>query len=415
MQSPFLISPAARPAASLGSPLTIPTPTGPRPRPWHPPVAALVAAAALLLPAQGGEPDVALLRNASLAVNHPDEFAWRLFIEICQPAASGERVVIWETWPDQDHIYADPNQAPIWPATPPAAKRLRPPRQQAVRSAAFDVPPIPPDRIPDGDEEVRNNRPAFDYIVQQGLWYQEGVLQQAAKPGGIRFPQEAVTVKARWRYITPAEKPRFHWAEYELKGTNVLVGLTALHVTSKVIPNWHWATFEQVDNPGLGDFIGLVDTFGLIPPRLYPNPTPNQGYRGGRLNDAVLGLMREKRLGPEWTFYRLKGSQIDFTDSTGRATLLGNSITEAGFVATSSCMTCHARSSANLVQTSSGDQKWGTLSVFDPDGQSFNGPVNPDWFWFPIPNTDRVARQDLRFHQLDFLWQLGFEPKSRGN
>ena len=40
--------------------------------------------------------------------------------------------------------------------------------------------------------------------------------------------------------------------------------------------------------------------------------------------------------------YRLKGAQVDFTDRTGRPTIVGNSITEAGFVSTSSCITCHA-------------------------------------------------------------------------
>lgn len=47
--------------------------------------------------------------------------------------------------------------------------------------------PIPDDRIADGAEEVRDNRAAFDYIVKNELWYQEGVLKKAAQPGGIQF------------------------------------------------------------------------------------------------------------------------------------------------------------------------------------------------------------------------------------
>lgn len=375
---------------------------------------ALSAALGLLLTAPAAEPDVALLRNASLAVNNPDEFAWRLFIEVCQPATPGSRSVVWETWANQEQIYANPNEAPVWPTSTAPTKQLRPPRQQAVRAASLGFPPLPDDRVPGGNEEVHDNRPAFDYIVRNGLWYQEGVLRQAAQPGGIHFPQEAVTVKARWQYITDAQKSKYHWAEYQSGGTNILVGLIALHVTSKVIPNWHWATFEHADNPGLADYIGVVDTFGLVPPRLYPNPTPNQGYEGGRLKDSLLQLMQQKQLGAEWTNYRLKGSQVDFTDSTGRDTLLGNSITEEGFVASSSCITCHARSSANLVpQANSNASAWGNLSVFDANGQSYHGPVNPDWYWYPIAKTDRVARQDLRFYQLDFLWQLGFLPQPR--
>ena len=312
------------------------------PHRWPSYLAAFRATFALLWTAQGAEPDVALLRNAGLAVNQPDEFAWRLFVEICQPVTPDGRVVIWETWANQEQIYANPNEAPVWPTSTAPVKQLRAPRQQAVRAATFGFPPLPDDRVPGGNEEVHDNRPAFDYIVKNGLWYQQGVLRQAAQPGGIHFPQEAVTVKARWRYLTEAQKPKYHWAEYQKGGTNVLVGLIALHVTSKVIPNWHWATFEHVDNPGLADYMGVVDTFGLVPARLYPNPTPNQGCDGGKLKDQVVQLMKQKQLGAEWTNYRLKGPQVDFTDSTGRDALLGNSITEEGFVASGGATACRS-------------------------------------------------------------------------
>lgn len=370
----------------------------------------LLTASVAPLPAAETAPSI--FRNTDLALHHPDEFAWRIFVEICQPASASGRTVVWETWADQELIYANPQQPPVWPGSTNTVKRLRPARQQAIRNPKGLTTAIPDDRIPDGAEEVRDNRPAFDYIVKNELWYQEGVLKKAAQPDGIQFPPDSVSIKARWKYIDEAQKPRFHWAEYESQGKKVIVGLIALHISSKVIPNWHWATFEQVDNPGLGDFIGLVDTYGLNPARVYPNPTPNQGYRPGELRDPLVALMKEKKLGTEWSFYRLKGAQIDFTDSTGRTTLLGNSITEEGFVASSSCITCHSRSSANLVSNDSGT-KWGTLSVFNPSSQSFNGPVDPNWFWFPQATTDRVTRQDLQFYQLDFLWQLGFLPKPR--
>jgi len=168
----------------------------PDPRPWSR-LAGISATFALLWTAQGAEPDVALLRNAGLAVNQPDEFAWRLFVEICQPATPDGRVVVWETWANQEQICANPNQAPVWPTSTAPTKQLRSPRQQAVRAATFGFPPLPDDRVPGGNEEVHNNPPAFDYIVKNGLWYQEGVLRQAAQPGGIHFPQEAVTVTAR--------------------------------------------------------------------------------------------------------------------------------------------------------------------------------------------------------------------------
>ena len=42
-----------------------------------------------------------------------------------------------------------------------------------------------------------------------------------------------------------------------------------------------------------------------------------------------------------WLSYRLKGSQIDFADHTGFSTVLGNSVTEAGFMNKSSCISCY--------------------------------------------------------------------------
>ncbi|MDB0573997.1 hypothetical protein LBW59_25020 [Ralstonia solanacearum] len=44
-----------------------------------------------------------------------------------------------------------------------------------------------------------------------------------------------------------------------------------------------------------------------------------------------------------WRSYRLKGSQVDLTNAMGRKTVLGNAITEAGFMNNSSRITCHAR------------------------------------------------------------------------
>lgn len=43
----------------------------------------------------------------------------------------------------------------------------------------------------------------------------------------------------------------------------------------------------------------------------------------------------------EWKNCRFKGSQTEFVDTTGVATLLGNSVLEHHFANTSSCMTCH--------------------------------------------------------------------------
>ena len=91
--------------------------------------------------------------------------------------------------------------------------------------------------------------------------------------------------------------------------------------------------------------------------------------------------------------YRLIGAQTDFTDDTGRPIILGNSVTEAGFQTTSSCITCHGRASV----TSSGSPG---LSVFNPQGQSFNGPLQAGWYF----GTNGVQNN----FTTDFMWSMTF-------
>ncbi len=208
-----------------------------------------------------------------------------------------------------------------------------------------------------------DNKDAFDYVVQNQLWYKEGVVNKI-RNGEIDFPAGSISIKGKWKLITEEEKKRYHWHEYvePTTGKPAIVGLVALHIGSKVIPNWHWSTFEQVDNPGFADYIGVHDSFGMRPTDIWPNRQTNQGYSEtygkskdnvGQLTDQVKALMKQHKLSPALsTYYRLKGAQVDFTDRTGRPTIVGNSITEAGFVSTSSCITCHARASIGAVPRS---------------------------------------------------------------
>src|SRR4051812_4474715 len=136
---------------------------------------------------------------------------------------------------------------------------------------------------------------------------------------------------------------------------------------SKAVPNWTWATWEWVGNPGRGDYIGCHDSFGVVPHDLPPNATLNQVYPPGDLTPASLDMLKAGGIPDEWKNYRLKGSQSEFTEPTGKVTPLGNSIAEAGFVQPSSCLTCHSQAAADAA---------GLLPPnvgFTPDGQSTNG------------------------------------------
>ena len=109
-----------------------------------------------------------------------------------------------------------------------------------------------------------------------------------------------------------------------------------------------------------------------------------------------------------WLSYRLKGSQVNFTNAMGRATRLGNSITEGGFMTTSSCIACHARASVAV----SGDPKSPLvppLGVFPYDvlsevgyRQSVMGVPDKDWY------HGSGFTPSLQALQTDFIWGMPF-------
>ncbi|MBR8184182.1 hypothetical protein KDW54_17420 [Burkholderia ambifaria] len=246
------------------------------------------------------------------------------------------------------------------------------------------------------------NQSALEFITQSSLYYIEG--QEALLLNGKRtvsFPLASKEVKAQWREITPQEEPRYHTCRFNKK----IYGLTALHILTKDLPNWFWATFEHVDNNS--------------PAKIAKGP--DAGYEEWKLpskdsfacpavpencNAAPKGIGLE---GTVWENYRLRGTQIDFVDSTGKATRLANSNIETGFQTTSSCISCHARSSigARISGTSSANR----LSIFEPPFRSDTplGPTgipNPMQFEAMTGATNPAATPLLNYTQLDFIWSF---------
>jgi hypothetical protein len=134
------------------------------------------------------------------------------------------------------------------------------------------------------------------------------------------------TANINWREFTPEEiKAGIPTHYYTAEDTGRVWGLTGFHMTSKDLPNWFWATFEHVDNP---------------PPEI-PDRDRYTKLRepGGRLREVPSPLKNTY-----WQYYVLRGTQVDFVDSTGSPTILGNTQLEGGMQVTSSCMGCHARS-----------------------------------------------------------------------
>jgi hypothetical protein len=407
--------------------------------------------------------------DAMVPMNFPDKFAWKLFLEVNRKAAQQGPVsgtagapmsndAVWETWADDPQTFPgdpDPAKPPQWPTGGRDAKREkslsptqrgrflleRAARQQGRVPGGWlevvAVGKLPPGGFsaPNGSgigEEVHRNRVTFDYIVNNGLWYQQGVaafFARAAQAAGddvtfaakaVNLPRASIEVKANWIVIDEKDRPRFHW-NYNAAGQ--LLGLVAMHISSKDLPNWFWCTFEHIDNPGRGDFIGIHDSFGADPAHT-PSRTDqaNQLYPAESQTKELLAMFAEKGFTGEWAEeyknYRLKGTQVDFTDSAGRPLLLGNSVTEGGFVPTASCITCHSRATVNSsgangfpgVGNVFGFGEQAVLPLLGSDSLqpilTYNGRPDPSWYFM-----ESSAGTSLRNLQTDFVWAIPFKVR----
>jgi hypothetical protein len=347
------------------------------------------------------------------AITDPDKVAWCFFLYgNMGPAAAGQNV-LFETWANDGQTF---NASPQWP-TAPQAKVFRPnilhQVQQAQRGAGlgraarpFVVPPAGQLKAGDNVEETRRNKSAFDFIVSNNLYKVTGLQSAFAKFAGDRkplaFPSDAIEVKANWFPVANPDDPtksgipgytgspndagRFYHVNTAGGKDYALV---SMHIISKMVPNWTWATFEHQNNPGRCEFIGCRDTFGSVPAVIPPDtlvPDPNDPtYANTRNNPAPYApcaktpsldaLFGAAAIDPVFKNYCLKGSQVDFTDASGMAIRVGNSITEEGFDFQASCMSCHGRAAF--------DQRGfpTTLAGFDPVTGAPLGPVHGEWFW----------------------------------
>lgn len=355
--------------------------------------------------------------DPALAINHPDEFNWRLFAEVNKDAhlASRPGVVIWETWADDPGTFPKPSSlpagsAPVWPDPENACARLRSNVQlNSLRSGNFKPFAVPfPDDNPD-QQETRRNKPTFDFIVGQNLWNAAGLADRFKSGQPIIAPLESIEVKADWFVASAGDRAKYH-VSVDCNGKSWK--LVALHIISKALPNWSWATFEHVDNLGRCDSNGCHDDYGATvastPPRRTAEGIPITGSTypaeaSCKKTDAVSGIFAAAGLDARvWSNYCLKGSQVDFTTAAGEPTRLGNSVTEKGFVRTSSCMSCHSR--ASIDASGSGVLFPGFVkSVGDAAQENSEGPIGTaDPFWFKA-NDSQVL-----FQQTDFIWAFAF-------
>jgi hypothetical protein len=331
-------------------------------------------------------------------LSDPDKAAWELFVQVNSPSDINEDIVSWETWTPAARVFANAKIQPQVSANVSGKFELSKSIRDELSSSPPDLtaafkdaqPQLCSDDLKDHGNQVMLNDAMVDYIAQNKLYNVEGQIA-ASKNGEIQFPPESVAVKAVWEPIDPKNADQF----YSRQCGHSWYGLVALHVTSKRTKDWLWTTFEhtKIDekhNKLQCQKIDCVDTFGASPPRGFEHQqTPQLISLFSQLSQKWQSV---------WSHYRLIGTQVKFIDAKDKPLKMGNSILEAGVIETSSCITCHSRSTISEDKT--------RLRIGQSDNTGFLGTPEPCWY------IDQ-ARQ-VKFYKLDYVWSLSLAQRKDG-
>jgi hypothetical protein len=298
----------------------------------------------------------ALLACALMQSAASDAEAWRIFALLNPPGR--DRSAAWESWPSAADTFrrdgADPG--PWQGLSHPGTQRfelLTPTDFPNLRHIVGGrmVPVTDPLALAKQLVEVRLNTAAFDFIRARQLYTVAG-QRRALQQGKVEFPIGSIQLKAAWRPISAAQRPRYHTLTLRLgDGSTRLYGLAALNIAAKTQNGWLWASFEHTDAPGA-------------------------------------------------QHYHLRGTQTSYLDALDQPVRLGNAVLEAGLGSSASCMTCHARATLRL------DGEPARLPVFAPapPGVRRGYVGTPDSGWFG--HADAQGRWQTTYASLDFVWSL---------
>ncbi len=230
----------------------------------------------------------------------------------------------------------------------------------------------------------------------------------------FRIDLDSLEVKVDWVPVTSYSNPTFACPDptnslYTETINGTCYALVAIHITSKVMLNWLWATFEpnnNVTNPNRCDpklYGACLDPWGTKSTRPYGKGQTAQ--QSPELHQA----MAEAHLNPAFNNYFLTGVQTQFVDNYGKPIQLGNSFVEFNqgvAPGKSSCITCHQYANFDGKQPARGEPEnnfgrppYGWPSIGYACNQNQNGNCMP-----AAPNSTMQ----------DFSWILGLMPYSDG-
>lgn len=339
----------------------------------------------------------------------PDELAWRLFVAINCKTKSGQ--LTWETWTTQaclnnpddcrgsrrlrGSVLAAATSGTLSPDHPKRTGGCQ--KMQTKETAVPSLQPFVPANLstnPQFCEEVTINPAETSYAKENGLLNVAGqdTFLQSGKT--VQFPSGAVEVKADWvpaasfQNVTfDCSKPSTNIYLEQIDGT--CYALAGIHISSKLYPNWLWATFEPQD-PRTNPNRCRPDLYNACTDAWGSSPATSTGA-ATQPTAALAALFRGAgaALAPSFQNYRLSGVQTEFPQPTASNGVLGSSFVEFNAnvaVGQASCITCH---NSAMRDPSTGKP----LTQGVPYGNQVGPPTPP-----PGP----------QWKALDFSWFLGF-------
>ena len=330
----------------------------------------------------------------------PEQTAWQLFVAASCPTNKNQ--VVWENWIEQADLYPANGKVGAAAAHEAAHRRLHgSPLTRALAkqhgmnaeltptSVCNEMGGPPPNVIKHATicEEARLDPTAQGFVTGKGYQIRPGQTKAAQQGTDIQFPDPSVEIKADWIPGTDFNPP--FTCSNPPKGVHVetidgkCYGLAGMHISSKLLKNWLWATFEPQNlttNLNRCVVLGCKDPWGS-------NPAASSGAFTEQ-TPALQTLMKQANLASEWFNYRLDGVQTEF-GTAAAPTILGNSVIEGYNVGMdlkqASCITCHSVSSIK------NDGTDGIVTLGGLPGP----PVGPEF----TPASGWIAR--------DLVWSLG--------
>ncbi len=340
------------------------------------------------------------------------EIAWRTLAQISRSTPTG--AAGWENWIDRDTLLHTPSSTGPTDAACDASYNVsvnsKKPLTVSLETTELTIAAKKPLRPPDGSSnmEIRFNSSLCKSVESQGLWQSAGAVYAAHKRQDTTLEDGSIAIKAYWdtpQPNTPCD-PTYHCYVQD-PATRTTIRLTALHMALKLksTPNWFWATWEHESLIAKQEYLNggecCRDDFGFAKPMCC---TSIWGGNAGTPTRKLEAAIRDASAGKEWLHYRLVGTQTDYQES-GVPSYLGNTVIEGAFAPVTSCISCHARATANI---------WGdSLSMFTCDCQPATGYPPASWYvgqGYGGGTGDAakvLAKSSYRkFVRLSFIWSL---------